>query len=317
MRHEATASAAMRAHVLDDAARCALRNVKVSNPDVDMGFFPDFLIVGPQRTGTTWLHAHLRYHPEIMLSEPKELFFFSSLKTPDNPRFRSNELEAYLAFFHEPLWRVTLRNLISLWRYRERYRPKVRGEATASYAALDRDVIADIATLNPDIKVILMIRDPIDRAWSHAKKDLARNRGRRLEDVSAEEFERFFTDPYQRQCARYAENIDNWSACLRPGRLLVGLFDDIDTRPEALLVAVMSFLGVSSDRRYVSDAVRQAVNPTQPSKIPERHRRFLEELLRDDAAHLRERFGLSWPTTGVATSHYNEKFIFALHEESA
>jgi len=299
---------------ISDATLRALRYVKVSDRNLDLRFFPDFLIVGPQRTGTTWLHAHLRYHPQIMLSEPKELFFFSSLKTPDKPRFRSNELKSYLRFFHEPLWRVTLRNLISLWRYHGPYRPKVRGEATASYAALDRDVIADITALNPDVKIILMIRNPVDRAWSHAKKDLARNRGRQLADVSAEELERFFTDPYQRQCARYAENIDTWSACLRPGHLLVGLFDHIDTRPEALLLAVMSFLGVSSDRRYVSDAVRQAVNPTQPSKIPERHRRFLEELLRDDAAQLRERFGLSWPATGAVAARHHEKFIFALHE---
>src|SRR5437667_2296685 len=108
------------------------RYVKVSG-DADLRYFPDFLIVGPQRTGTTWLHAHLRYHPEIMLSEPKELFFFSSLKTPASPRYRSNELADYLGFFHEPLWRVLLRNAMSLWQYRERYRPTVRGEATASY----------------------------------------------------------------------------------------------------------------------------------------------------------------------------------------
>ena len=300
--------------MISDATRQALRYVKVSDRNPDLRFFPDFLIVGPQRTGTTWLHAHLRYHPQIMLSEPKELFFFSSLKMPDSPRYRSSELTDYLRFFREPLWRIVLRNAVSLWRYRELYRPKVRGEATASYAVLERDVIADITALNPDLKVILMIRDPIDRAWSHAKKDLARNRGRQLEDVSQEEFERFFSDPYQRRCARYADNIDNWSAHLRAGHLLVGLFDDIDTRPEALLLAVMAFLGVRSDRRYVGDAVRQAVNPTQPSRIPEQHRRFLENLFSDDTTHLRERFNLSWPATGAVAARHNETFIFALHE---
>src|SRR5262249_1211051 len=147
------------------------------------------------------------------------------------PRYRSNQLEWYLRVFHEPVHRMALRNAISLWRYSRLYRPKVRGEATASYAALDRDVIQDIAALRPEIKIILMIRDPVERAWSHAKKDLARNKGRQLGDVSEQEFERFFTDPYQRQCAHYAENIDNWSAYLRPGHLLIGLFDDIDARP--------------------------------------------------------------------------------------
>lgn len=284
----------MEARRISEATRQRLRYVRVPAADVDLAYFPDFLIVGPQRTGTTWLHAHLRYHPEIMLSEPKELYFFSSLKAPESGRFRSNELAWYLRFFHEPLWRVMLRHGISLWRFRELYRPKIRGEATASYAALDRDVIEDIVALNPEVKVILMIRNPVDRAWSHAKKDLVRNRKRRFEDVAAGDFERFFADPYQRRCAQYVENIDNWSACLRPGHLLVGVFDDIDTRPEALLLEVMAFLGVSSDRRYISAEVREPVNPTEANRIPEHYRRLLEELLRDDLVKLDERLGLSW-----------------------
>jgi len=309
--------------MISAAARAALRYVQISDPAVDLARFPDFLIVGPQRTGTTWLHAHLRYHPEIMLAEPKELYFFSSLTNAVNPRFRSRELRDYLRYFREPWWRVAVHHFVSLRQFRALYRPRVRGEATASYAALDREVIRDITTLKPDIKAILMIRNPVERAWSHAKKDLARNRGRKLEDVSADEIERFFSDPYQRQCARYVENIDNWAACLQPGHLLVALFDDIDRRPEALLLEVMAFLGVSSDRRYVSDEVRTPVNPTGPSKIPERYRRFLENLLRDDLAQLEQRFGLSWssPQAGgqlvrrAGHARETQRFILALEEE--
>ncbi len=304
--------------VISDSTRSKLKYVQVSDPRVRLDRFPDFLIVGPQRTGTTWLHAHLRYHPDIMLSEPKELFFFSSLKTPASRRFRSNELSWYLRCFREPLWRVGLRHGISVWRYSELYRPKVRGEATASYAALDRDVIADITALNPHIKIILMIRNPVERAWSHAKKDLVRNRGRRFEEVAPAEFEQFFAEPYQRQCARVAENIDNWTAALEPGHLLVGLYEDVDARPEALLLEVMSFLGVRSDRRYLSREVRERVNPTAENSIPERYRCFLEELLRDDLAALRARFGLSWsPQNGRLEREpaiRNERFLLALHQ---
>ncbi|MBI1813479.1 MAG: sulfotransferase [Deltaproteobacteria bacterium] len=282
---------------MTDAEQRSPRYIKRSG-DPDLSYFPDFLIVGPQRTGTTWLHAHLRYHPQIMLAEPKELFFFSSLKTPDSPRYRSNELGWYLQFFHEPLWRVVFRNLMSVRLYRELYRPQVRGEATASYATLDRDVIQEIAALKPDIKIVLMIREPIDRAWSHAKKDLVRNKGRKFAEVSAGEFERFFAEPYQRQCARYVEQIDNWSVYLRPGNLLVGLFDDVDAQPEALLLEVMRFLGVASDRRYISGAVSEPVNPTGVSTIPEQYRRRLEALLKDDIIRLKERLGLSWDLAG-------------------
>lgn len=306
-------------HVISDAIRDRLKYVKVSDPDISLERFPDFLIVGPQRTGTTWLHAHLRYHPEIMLAEPKELFFFSSLKTPASRRFHSNELAHYLQFFREPLWRVALHQAICLRRYRQLYWPKIRGEATASYAALDRDIIADVSVLRPEIKVILMIRDPVERAWSHAKKDLVRNRRRRFADVAPSEFEQFFTDPYQRQCARVTENIDNWAACLQAGHLLVALFDDIDVQPEALLLEVMSFLGVRSDRRYISREVRERVNPTAASKIPDRYRRFLDELLQDDLTRLRERFGLSWSPEASdlldrPPAARDERFILALHQ---
>jgi len=305
----------MAVKAISETTRRALRYVKVSNAEVDLAYFPDFLIVGPQRTGTTWLHANLRYHPEIMLSEPKELYFFSSLKQTTGARFGSAELADYLSYFHEPLWRVLLRNAISLWQYRQLYRPKIRGEATASYAALERDVIADITALNRDIKVILMIRDPVERAWSHAKKDLVRNRKRKFDDVSGEEFERFFTDPYQRQCARYVENIDNWTACLRPKHLLVALFDDVDANPEALLLEVMSFLGVSSAPRYVPPEVRRPVNPTGASKIPDRYRRFLEDLLKDDIANLDARLGLSRAAPGRLQRRPGtapERFVVAL-----
>ena len=275
--------------------------VHVSDPaSISLDRFPDFLIVGPQRTGTTWLHAHLRFHPQIFLSEPKELFFFSSLKTPESPRYQSNDLAWYLRFFRDPLWRAAMKTAVSVFRYRQLYRPLVRGEATASYAALDPDVIAEITALNPDVRVILMIRNPIDRAWSHAKKDLVRNRGRRFEDVSEAEFREFFASEYQVRCARYTENYENWSAALKPNHLFVGHFDDIGSRPQELLLDVMKFLGVRSERRYIAEDVDEAVNPTGSSQIPEQHRRFLEQLLAPELDLLRSRFGLSWSRGGSA-----------------
>lgn len=280
--------------MLDDATQRALRWVKTDGA-LDLSRFPDFLIVGPQRTGTTWLHAQLRYHPEIFLAEPKELFFFSRLKPPRHPKFQSDQLTWYLQFFRDPLWRWLGKTAIALQRYGAFYRPRVRGEATASYAALERDVIAEIAALKPEIKVIMMIRDPVERAWSHAKKDLVRKTKRRVPDVSEQEFRAFFTDPYQRQCARYVDNCDNWASALRPGHLLVCFFDDVQVEPERLLLEVMSFLGVTSDRRYIASDVRETVNPTEGTRIPEQYRRLLADLLAPDVDRLRQRFGVSWP----------------------
>jgi len=287
--------------MLPESIKQRLRFVTVSNGNLSLDNFPDFLIIGPQRTGTTWLHANLRGHPEIFLSEPKELFFFSRLKPAGHLRRQSNDLVWYLHFFHDPLWRMATKQAACLWRYGALYRPRVRGEATASYAAIDRDVIEEIAVLNPNIKAILMVRNPIDRAWSHAKKDLVRKTKRRVQDVPESEFQQFFADEYQLRCAHYVEQFDNWSTYLREGHVLVCRFDDIASRPEGLLTDVMQFLGVSADRRYIGTLAREAVNPTEVSKIPARYRQRLEELLRPDLEALEQRFGFTWGTREART----------------
>jgi hypothetical protein len=276
--------------MLSDTARQGLNYVRVSSADLDLHLFPDFLIIGPQRTGSTWLHANLRQHPQIMLAEPKELFFFNRLTTTDHPGFQSADLEYYLSFFREPRGRIFLKHLHALWRYAQPYRPLVRGEATASYAALDPAVIADVVTLNPEIKAIMLLRDPVDRAWSHAKKDLARKKRRKIDEVPATEFERFFRDPYQLRCARYVDNYDHWAAALKPGHLFVGLFEAIRRQPENLLLDVMSFLGLKRDPRFVGRSARTTVNPTSNEQIPERYRRFLEDLLGAERERMQQRF---------------------------
>ncbi len=270
-----------------------LNYVKVRDRKLDLGRFPDFLIVGPQRTGTTWMHANLREHPEVFLSEPKELFFFSRIKNPDHPGYQSDELDWYLRFFCDPPWLLASKYGFFLYRHQRLYRPKVRGEATASYAAVDPDVIEDIVTLNPDVKVILTVRDPVARAWSHATKDLVRNRGRELAEVDDEAFQDFFRDSYQLRCADYRTLIENWSGRVKDGHLLVSTFDEIRDRPEQLLLDVMAFLGISSDPRYLRRAAGEVVNPAGSGGIPDRHRAFLEDLLSEQVAYWKERFGPS------------------------
>ncbi len=276
--------------VLPDDLISKLRYVETDGSE-DLALFPDFLIVGPQRTGTTWLHAHLRIHPQIFLSEPKELFFFSRLKAKGDSRFESNRLSWYLQFFEEPLWRRLAKSALCLRGSGELYRPIVRGEATASYAAMDDDLIDEVVTLNPEIKVITMVRDPVERAWSHAKKDLVRKTGRSVENVPAEEFKAFFRDDYQLRCAAYVDNHERWRKHLHPGSLLVGFFDDVAERPARFLRDVMTFLGVRSDDRYIADDVGEQINPTPGTSIPEHYRTYLEVLLAEQIAALADRYG--------------------------
>src|SRR5688572_32354239 len=129
----------MKHTAMNAETRNQLRWVKVSEV-TELARFPDFLIVGPQRTGTSWLYVNLRFHPEIQLSRPKEIFFFSSLKSRHPKRFVTDDLGWYLRFFRDPPWLWVAKTGVCLAKYGRTYRPRVRGESTASYASLDTEV---------------------------------------------------------------------------------------------------------------------------------------------------------------------------------
>ncbi|MFV1994794.1 MAG: sulfotransferase, partial [Verrucomicrobiales bacterium] len=162
---------------LEPEIRESLRHVSVRGGRVELRAFPDFLIIGPQRTGTTWLHENLRSHPQLFLPKGKESYYFSTLGRPEHPKFRYSELEDYLGAMDDGCRDRLRKTAHCLLNFGQLYRPEVRGEATATYAKLPGEVIAEICRINPEIKAVLMLRDPLERAWSHAKKDLVDSSG--------------------------------------------------------------------------------------------------------------------------------------------
>lgn len=261
-----------------------LRHVHIPDPSLDLSRFPDFMIVGPQRTGTTWLYENLRTHPQVLFAEPKETFFFSSLGPGGNGRFGSNDLGRYLSMFPDPPGPRVIGDP-----------PIVRGEATASYAHLAPEIIAEIAQLNPRLRVLLMIRNPVERTWSHAKKDLAQRGGRSIADVGDGELEAFFVRPGQRIRANYPTLYARWCDAFGEDRVLWRAFDEIRTRPRRLLLDVMSFLTVDDDSRHLTDRVTERINSSDPVEIPTRHRRRLERLFAGELRRISDTFGLRWP----------------------
>ncbi|MEO1450615.1 MAG: sulfotransferase, partial [Bacteroidota bacterium] len=274
---------------LDPQTAAKLKHIKLLHPNKGVeGTFPDFLIVGPQRTGTTWLEANLRRHPEIFTAYPKEIYFFSRLLQGDKNRHSKHyyqfdssklvrqpvqagkdlakivyfdylltgkadatQLDWYLPYFDHTKRVHKEREKEAQEMYGESFRPKVFGEATATYATLHPEIIEDILIINPDIKIILMVRDPVKRAWSHAKKDLMRYSKRKFEEVPEEEFIRFFKDDYQLECANYSGHIQKWRSYLPEGNFYVGFHDDVKNKPEDMLLDVFSFLGVTADPKYI------------------------------------------------------------------
>ncbi|MEM6392172.1 MAG: sulfotransferase domain-containing protein [Planctomycetota bacterium] len=105
----------------------------------------DFIICGTQKGGTTALYQHLQAHPDLCLSRRKEVHFF------DHPERFKNPAAAYR-------------------RYHRQFRPKrpdqLLGEATPSYLYWPGS-IQRMHQYNPALKPIVVLRNPIERAYSH------------------------------------------------------------------------------------------------------------------------------------------------------
>ena len=277
--------------LLDPQTARSLQYVRVPPEGIDLEGFPDFLVVGPQRTGTTWLQKNLERHPEVFMASPKELFFFNLLDRPDFPLYQSSDLAWYLSHFRESEEEVARKQERSLSQYGMPYAPRVRGEATAGYAAMGPRLIREVAILNPGIKAILTVRDPVERAWSHAKLDLTTDKGGSISDVSDRQFEAFFKMRYQRRCGRYQEHISNWRQFLGRDALLVCLFEDLRDRPEEFLQRIFRFLGVRDDIRLNEGAVHRRENETRDIGVPPRYREMLDRILRNEIEEWRDLIG--------------------------
>ena len=124
------------------------------------GRLPQFVIAGAPKAGTTALHAALTTHPGLYLSPVKEpKYYLTDGRPPPRSRQRGPG-DAHSA--GEWVWR------------REQYlglfaaapEDAVRGESTPFYL-YDRAAHARLAADVPDVKVVVVVRDPVDRAWSN------------------------------------------------------------------------------------------------------------------------------------------------------
>ena len=194
---------------------------------------PDFVIVGAQKAGTTALYAYLRWHPDITGPSFKEVSFFDRHYAQGERWYRA----------HLPIRRRAL-----------------VGEASPSYLfhplAPER-----VKRLIPNARLIALLRDPVERAFSHYQHEVALGREElsfedaidREEERMQGEVERMLRDPTYFSHAwwnytyvsrgRYAEQLERWHAAFPREQLLVLLTDELAADTAGTYRRVLDFLG--------------------------------------------------------------------------
>lgn len=246
----------------------------------------DFIIVGAARSGTSTLDAYLREHPQICMAARKEVHFFNHEK---HFRGKPNYLTYHANFAPKPDHQFI-------------------GEATPSYmywaTAPER-----MYSYNPRLKLIMILRNPVDRAYSHW--NLLRMRG--LERLSfwdvlqAEPERQRKAAPLQYHDAhidrgRYVEQIERIWRYFPQDQLLILRFEDLQRSPQETLNRVFAYIGVER-QPFVREQIANVGAYQAP--MGERERTYLAEIYEPEILSLQALLGWDcsdWLLKRLATS---------------
>jgi hypothetical protein len=205
----------------------------------ELGALPDFLIIGAEKAGTTFLYWALCQHPEIEPASEKELHFF------DTRKWSNRGVGWYRSQFPAPAWRDG--------------RKVVTGEASPYYLFHPSSARRASVTV-PDVKLIALLRNPVDRAYSaYNHKVAAGQEPLSFEEALAEEDERtagemekmLSDESYYSRSIRvhayrsrgiYVDQLQRWHKHFGPEQLLVLRSEDLFADPVATMDVVEEFL---------------------------------------------------------------------------
>lgn len=241
----------------------------------------DFLIAGVQKSGTTALWHYLRQHPAIALPDKKEVHFF------DNDRLD----------WRTPPYRELHRKIAS------RPGTRVRGEATPAYifwpGSLER-----IASYNPDIKLIVCLREPISRAYSHWRMQRQRGReGLEFSRAIREGRERLVAGTRDSETLKafsyverglYASQLDRVCELFGRDRLLILKQSDLLGSARETLDHVCLFLGVEPFAFHPAPETVFSLGSDPRAEMDPTDVDYLMNFYADDMSRLRSVYGVAF-----------------------
>lgn len=202
----------------------------------------DFIGIGAARSGTTWVAACLKEHPQILFSSRKsrkELSFFNTNNTWQGDlgldlSTYSKGIEWYLHQFPDP-------------------EPgKIRGEFSVSYL-IDEKACERIKNFFPNVKLLVVLRNPVDMVYS-----LHRFGSAGAVSGKPYNFEEALKKGYYLDFGLYCKHLKKFYDIFPEKQICTTLFDDIKTKPLKAIQNIYSFLGV--DPNYVPRSLMDKEN---------------------------------------------------------
>ncbi len=244
---------------------------------------PDFICIGMPKAGTGWLYDQLSGHPDFWMPPVKELVYLSrgvprlgfarerhgrAQKRQERALEASRGAERHLrrhrdgrdAAFVEYA-RTCMNRKMDLERYAGLFRFKgdlMSGDISPTYHSLKAATIAGIAQRFPEVKVLLLVRDPVSRAWSRISMMHRRGEFDPSLCLDASAFRTYLETDHNTGGLRSTVAATAWRAHAPAISFRHFLFDDISNDPENTRADICTYLGA---------------DPLKPSNLPADHNR--------------------------------------------
>ncbi len=282
-----------------------------------------FISIGPPKTGTTWLYGVLNKHPEIKLPQVKEIRYFwakeflgknnlftnlfgkhwhfqikrstsiPTIKGSFRKILRGRKIDRKNLFWHLNYFCATQND-----KWYESLFPNdaVSGDITPKYCELSDDSIKQIKNLIPDCKIIISLRDPIDREWSRVKMNLLKKHNKSdIGQVDKESVIDNFQDQFQNSANDYSKLIKRWSKFFDEDHLMIYYYDELVEDPQLLYSKICDFLKIGHIKL---ENINQKFNKGIAQQIPSEYENVLIDLnykyIKDLASNYPNKYSKQW-----------------------
>ena len=180
----------------------------------------------------------------------KELHYFDQLsrvQRPIQPRCRDERDVRFL----KGLKSVSAEPTLDFEKYALLFEPKaplLSGDISPNYSTLSNKVIRQVTGYFPNLKVIFLARDPVERFWSHLSMEV---HYRQIEPFDATNIDEVNRNLYRRGMLLRSYPsvvVARWRCYVRPSQFRVYFFDDLQRNPDELRRSILSFVGADPDK---------------------------------------------------------------------
>lgn len=240
---------------------------------------PNFFIVGAPKAGTTSLYHYLAQHPDVFMSPIKEPNYFSEEIRLANidanwQEWAQREDESLQQYLRGPMQEKRFGGMVSNWPDYLKLFQNVNGEKALGEASVcylwSKTAAQNIASTLPDAKIIMVLRDPVERAFSQYKQSVAsglvKNSFRELVEANlnrkSDKFD--LLNPFL-EFGLYHEQVKRYMELFPAENLRIYLYEELRHTLPATLANIFRFLGI--DPQFSPDTSEQHLRNRVPRYI--------------------------------------------------